>query len=86
MTSTPSPTHTRILSLLETIERSEAEARRFRVDKIQPDEAATQAEIGWLRTEGLAVLDPVEGEAGLTFDAQLTPFGRGTLALVRGEA
>ena len=81
-----SPSHARIRTLLETIERCEADRRQFRIDEIHGDEALAQAEIGWLRAEGLAVLQPVGGPTGPTFDAKLTAFGRGSLALVRGEA
>ena len=80
------PNHGRIRTLLETIERCEAEHRQFRIDEIHENEPVAQAEIGWLRTEGLAVLQLVEGPTGPSFDARLTAFGRDSLALVRGEA
>lgn len=86
MTSTPSPTHTRIKSLLEIVETREAEQRPFRIDEIDADEARAQTELAWLRTEGLADVKAIDGPTGPTFDGRLTPFGRGTLALVRGEA
>lgn len=79
------PTHTRIRTLLETIERCEREQKTFRIDELHQDKAVAHAEIGWLRAEGLALLQPIEGPTGPSLDAQLTPFGRGSLALVRGE-
>lgn len=85
MTNAPSPTHARIKTLLETIEGCENGQRQFRIDEIQADETIAQGEILWLRTEGLAILQPIEGPTGPSFDAQLTPFGRGSLALVRGQ-
>lgn len=78
-------THARIRTLLEIVEDHEKDGTPIRSAVLHPDEAIGNAELDWLRDEAL-VRTAADEEQTETQAPALTAFGRGTLALMRGEA
>ena len=80
-----SPSHSRIRHLLELVELHEQAGTAFPVTSVHDDADTAWAELKHLDRMALAKLSARSDDGG-ALRAELTPFGRGTLALVRGEA
>ena len=81
-----SPTYARIIALLETVEAHEREGRPLGPDDLGATPMRAEAEVRWLEGEQLVRVEPFGGGTACARLAYLTAHGRGTLALMRGEA